>query len=74
MEVHDSSDQDMARKVQQYLRAGVRSVWVVEPEQQTFTQHRPAGGPVVLTDPDALVEDPVLPGFSCRLRELFGTD
>ena len=73
VEIHDPSELDMARKVRQYLKAGVHSVWVVDPEKQTLTLHRPEQGLVVLTNLDALVEDPVLQGFSCRLRDLFGT-
>ena len=72
VEVHDPSEPDMARKVQQYLQAGVRSVWVVDPEKHTLALHRPGQTPVVVTELDALVEDPVLPGFSCRLQDLFG--
>ena len=74
VEVHDLSEPDMARKVRQYLKAGVRSVWVVDPEKESLALHRIDREPVVLTDPDSLVEDFVLPGFSCRLRELFGLD
>ena len=72
VEVHDPSEPDLRRKVEQYLRAGVRSVWVVDPEKETLTQHRPTQEPLVLTSPDALVEDSVLPGFSCLLRDLLG--
>lgn len=72
VEVHDPSEPDLHRKVEQYLRAGVRSVWVVDPETRTLTYHRPAQEPTVLSDPDAQVEEPVLPGFTCLLRDLLG--
>lgn len=72
VEVHDPSEPDLARKVQQYLAAGVRGVWVLDPAGRTLTQHRPGQQPVVTRQPDAVVEDPILPGFSCRLRDLFG--
>lgn len=74
VEVHDPSEPDMERKVHQYLTAGVRSVWVADPETRTLVIHRMAEPPLVRSYPDALVEDPVLPGFSVRLRELFGRD
>ena len=74
IEIHDPSEPDLQRKVQQYLAAGVRSVWVVDPSKRTLTQHRPGGQPAVITDRDAAVRDPVLPGFECRLRELFGEE
>ena len=71
VEVHDPSESDIVRKVHQYLAAGVRSVWVADPVVQTLAMHRVAEAPVILSDPDALVEDPVLPGFSVRLKKLF---
>ena len=74
VEVHLPDEPDLQRKVQQYLAAGVRSVWVVDPSKRTLTQHRPAAQPEVITDRDAPVRDPVLPGFECRLRELFGEE
>ena len=72
VEVHDSSEPDLRRKIEQYLAAGVRSVWVIDPESRTLTRHVPGEPPRVWNDPDAVVLEPVVPGFSCRLHELFG--
>ncbi len=74
VEVHDPSEPDIARKVKQYLHAGVRSVWVADPAAQTLTMHRAVETPVFLSDPDALVKDSVLTGFSVPLRKLFSRD
>jgi Uma2 family endonuclease len=74
VEVHDPSEPDLGRKVQQYLAAGVRAVWVIDPRTRTLTQHRPGEEPVVTADMVAVVREPVLPGFECRLRDLFGED
>jgi Uma2 family endonuclease len=74
VEVHLPDERDMHRKVQQYLAAGVRSVWVIDPRQRTLTQHRPGSEPVVTVEKDATVREPVLPGFECRLHELFGEE
>ena len=63
---------DMGRKVEQYLAAGVRSVWILDPDKRTLTYHRPEEAPVTLADPEAVIEDPCLPGFRCRLAELWG--
>ncbi len=63
---------DMERKVQQYLAAGVRSVWILDPAAGTLRQIAAGGGERVTTHPDAIVEDPVLPGFHASLRELLG--
>ncbi len=62
-----NSQVDMGRKVEQYLAAGVRSVWVLEPDKRTLTYHRPEEAPIVLDDSEGVIEDPCLPGFRCRL-------
>ncbi len=63
---------DMGRKIEQYLAAGVRSVWVLDPRARILTVYRSGEPPVVLNDLDATVEDTCLPGFRCRLAELLG--
>lgn len=63
---------DLDRKVAQYLAAGVRAVWVVDPDTRSLTRHAPGEEPRSWSGSDAVVEEPVLPGFSCRLAELFG--
>ncbi len=65
---------DMKRKVEQYLAAGVRSVWILDPDAGALTRYRPGEAPAILDDPAAVVEDPVLPGFGCRLAELLGNE
>ncbi len=71
IEVHDPSEPPLSRKVEQYLSFGVRAVWVVDPESRSLTRYAPDEAPRTWTDP-AAVKEPVLPGFSCRLRDLFG--
>ena len=72
VEVQDPSEPDLTRKVQQYLEAGVRAVWVVDPRARTVSRHAPGEPPRTWSSPEAVIEEPVLPGFSCRLGELFG--
>ncbi len=74
VEVHLPDERDMQRKVQQYLAAGVRSVWVIDPRKRTLTQHRPGKQPALIAEMGATVQEPVLPGFECRLRDLFGEE
>jgi len=74
VEVHDQAEPDLHRKIEQYLAAGVRAVWVIDPDAHTLTQHRPGQDPLVVADPDASVREPVLPGFVCRLGQLFGDE
>jgi Uma2 family endonuclease len=72
VEVHDPTEPDLSRKVQQYLDAGVRAVWVLDPETRSLTRYAPGEPPRTCTDPAGVIEEPVLPGFTCRLHELFG--
>ena len=74
IEVHLPDERDMQRKVQQYLAAGVRSVWIIDPRKRTLTQHRPSEQPALIAEMGASVQEPVLPGFECRLRDLFGEE
>jgi Uma2 family endonuclease len=74
VEVHDPSEPDLRRKIDQYLAAGVRAVWTIDPDAGTLTRHAPAETPRTWSNPDDIVEEPLLPGFSCRLRELLAQD
>lgn len=65
---------DLGRKVQQYLAAGVRAVWVVDLEARRITRHAPGEEPRSWTGPEAAVEEPVVPGFACRPGELQGEE
>ncbi len=58
------------RKVAQYLRLGVRSVWVVDPRRRTLERHLHTGEVRTWAEDLAPVEDPTLPGFRCPLGDL----
>ena len=58
-------------KIGMWLRAGVRLVLAIFPDTRTATIHRPDGATIDLTYEDTLDGDDVLPGFSCRLRDIF---
>jgi Uma2 family endonuclease len=61
----------MAAKVHEYLLAGVRLVWVVDPSLCTVTVHRPESQATVLRSGDELDGGDVLPGFRVPLARLF---
>lgn len=63
---------DVEVKVQEYLRVGVRMVWIVIPTTHTVMIYR-AGveSPTRLTADDELAGEPVLTGFRCRVSEFF---
>lgn len=72
VDVQDPSEPNLDRKAQQYLEAGVRAVWVVDPQARTLTRHAPGEPARTWSGLEATVDEPVLPGFSCRLAEFFG--
>ena len=59
-------------KVSQWLDAGVRLVWVVDPENRVVVVHEPGGVAHLLRDDGVLDGGDVLPGFQLPLAELFG--
>jgi len=65
-----NTQSEMARKAKEYFAAGVRLVWIVNPENRTLTVHTP-GEAVVRGENDLIDGGTVLPGFSFRLRDLF---
>jgi Uma2 family endonuclease len=58
-------------KVADYLAHGCRLVWVVDPRRHAATVHRPGGAASALTEQDVLHGDPVLPGFSLPVSDIF---
>lgn len=62
---------ELDEKVEQWLAAGTKLVWVANPRRKTIAVHR-LGQPVrVLTAADTLQGEDVLPGFSMPVRDAF---
>lgn len=62
---------DVDKKVEEYESADVRLIWVVNPETQTVRVHRADGTVSVFHEGDELDGENVVPGFRCRVSELF---
>ena len=64
---------DVDRRVQEYLQAGVRRVWVVNPDTCTIRIHRPNpdGTILELREDGELTGDDVLPNFRVPLCRIF---
>ena len=58
-------------KVAEWLEAGTRAVWVVDPRSRTVTVHEPGAEPRLLEEADALFGGDVLPGFELMVAEIF---
>jgi Uma2 family endonuclease len=67
---HDRSS-DVTSKAHEYLRYGVRLVWVADPRTRSVTVFAPAARPFTAGEGDVLHGGDVLPGFSCRVAEFF---
>ena len=63
--------EEVEEKVDNYLAAGTRLVWVVNPKRKTVTVHRSRANPLVLRDPEILDGEDVVPGFHIRIGEIF---
>jgi Uma2 family endonuclease len=62
---------EMARKRQEYFAAGVRLVWLVDPEARTVEVFTAPEQSTVLHEERTLEGGAVLPGLALPLRELF---
>ncbi len=63
---------EIQEKVTEYLEAGSRLVWVVDPRKRSVTVYRSRHDVRVLTGREELDGDPVLEGFRLPLGDLFG--
>jgi Uma2 family endonuclease len=62
---------EVDEKAKVWLSAGTRLVWVVNPLLRTVSVYRSVGDIATLTEKDALTGEDVLPGFGCRVSEIF---
>jgi Uma2 family endonuclease len=66
---HDRPGEVLA-KVGDWLEAGVRLVWVIDPERRVARIYRQDGTESLLGPADALNGEDVLPGFACPLSQI----
>ncbi len=62
---------EVLEKVLHFLDHGVRLIWVVDPEERIATVYRSRQEVRILGKADELGGEDVVPGFSCRVSELF---
>ncbi len=67
----DDRPKAVAQKVGDYLSAGARLVWVADPKKRTVRIHRPMAEPETLRNGDTLLGESVVPGFKCKVSEIF---
>lgn len=73
VEIRSPSERDgiLQSKLDDYFAAGTSVVWVVEEPKRRVTVHAKDTEPRIIEGNTRLTADPVLPGFSCTLDELF---
>ncbi len=62
---------DVESKIDDYLRAGVRLIWIINPAGRSVQIYRQDGSTARLLESDDLDGEDVLPGFSCKIAGLF---
>ena len=67
---HDRPGQ-IAEKLGEWLAAGAQLVWWVYPERREVVEHRPGVAPRTFAEADTLDGGDVVPGFRCRVADLF---
>ncbi len=70
LSAHDTA-YEVREKTEDYLGAGVRLVWNVDPEARIVEIHRQDGTVTKLHANDEIDGEDVLPGFRCRLEAFF---
>ena len=63
------SAEEVDEKIQEWLAAGVRLLWIVNPKAQTISVYRP-GGLSVLRRGDTLSGEDVVPNFQCLVSAI----
>ena len=61
---------EVLAKVGDWLEAGARLVWVIDPERRVARVYRHDGSETIVTSDDALDGEDVLPGFSCQVASV----
>jgi len=63
--------QEVEEKVEQWLAAGARAVWVCNPKLRGVSVHRSMADVTRLSEGDELDGGEVVPGFRCKVSEIF---
>lgn len=65
------SAEDIYEKIQDYLAHGVRLIWIIYPRTRTAEVYRPNHPAKHLPPTGTLTGEDLLPGFECKLADLF---
>ncbi|MDJ0902425.1 MAG: Uma2 family endonuclease [Xenococcus sp. MO_188.B8] len=73
LELRSRSDtmESLRRKMQEYLVNGIRLGWLIDPKNKIVEIYQPQQEIKVLSNPDTLSAEDVLPGFSLNLESIW---
>ena len=63
---------EVEKKAGEYLNAGSRAVWIVDPGRQTISIHQSLTDITILPEKETLEGGDIVPGFGCLVAEIFG--
>jgi Uma2 family endonuclease len=67
----DDKPGDVIAKIREWLAAGVRLAWLLDPDRRSARVYRPDGSVSEMDQHGALDGEAVLPGFRCWLRDVY---
>lgn len=59
-------------KMREYIDAGVRLGWLIDPDSKALWIYQPGSEPTQLDNPESVSGDPVLPGFVLKMATIWG--
>jgi len=62
---------EVREKVEDWLAAGTKAVWVLNPKRRSVTVYRSTSDVTRLAEGDELEGGEVVPGFRCKVSEIF---
>lgn len=62
---------EVEEKIEDWLMAGTRAVWIVNPKRQSVAVYRSMKDVMHLSEGDELEGGDVVPGFRCKVSEIF---
>ena len=61
----------MQDKLWDYFNTGVKQVWLAAPQHRTISVYRSPFDITTFGEDQELISEDLLPGFRCKLREIF---
>ena len=70
----DDRASETQKKIREYLAAGTRQVWVVDPDTRTIAVYYPSGEARIYSGQQDVTGGDILPGFSFQPERLFNLE